>query len=161
MNTTTKYPEFTDEQKAIFKEIVDNPAYRTKNGFKWTQAFKDHPEWKQKILTDQGRPMSHLWHLSKQLQNGSAPVRPFYKKPYVSRKARNVELVVVHKRGAYKKRKVAWWIKKGLPHPSSAEARALRAPVAEAVRRLPTTSVAATTFCPHCGAHKSHFGNQA
>lgn len=162
-----KFPDLTDEQKVILQQIANTPSYHTSVGFSWALAFKEHPEWEKILLTDQGRPISHLWHMSRALKNGTIPGRPFPLKkssrgPY---KKRRVEVEVVG-RGPYKKHKSGgWWVRKGLPHPASAEARRLKVQrvdeVSEFVRKLPTTSVPATTFCQHCGAHRSHFGNQA
>lgn len=155
---TQTYPDFTEEQRAILQQIANTPAYRTRIGFSWSLAFKEHPEWEKILLTDQGRPISHLWHASRELQNGKMPARPFthaYKsKRKKGRGQRKVKLVKV--RDKYT------WPGVEAMNRKRAELRAARdSDVREMVRTLPTTSVAAATFCPHCGAHKSHFGNQA
>ncbi len=157
-----KWPDFTEEQKAILLEIANTPAYQSTRGYAWRLAFKEHPEWEKALLTDQSRPMSHLWHASKELQSGRAPVRPF---TYVDMKrghnkgTRNVKLVMV-KRGKYK-RKAKWPGIEAMQRRKAELKAARHAEVDQLVKELPVRSVAATTFCPHCGSHKSHFGNQA
>jgi hypothetical protein len=152
----TKFPDFSEEQKAILNQIATTPDYRASNGFKWSLAFRDHPEWKQKLLTEQGRPISHLWHASKELQSGTLPDRPF--RYHINKKrgrramSRKVELQVV-KRGGHKKRK-AWWIERGLKHPST---KNVESGLPEPATRGPEPA----NYCPHCGAHRSHFGNRA
>jgi hypothetical protein len=159
-----KWPDFSEEQKAILLEIANTPAYQSTRGYAWRLAFKEHPEWEQVLLKDQDRPMSHLWHASKELQRGRAPMRPFYKETVTKRrKKRNVELVVV-KRGKYKKR--AKWPGVEAMNRKRAEMKAAKVAAAgeQATRpsaALPTGDYQLSSFCPHCGSHRSHFGNQA
>lgn len=151
-----KFPDFSAEQKAILQQIASTPEYQTSNGFKWSQAFRDHPEWKEALLTSQGRPLSHLWHASRSLKNGNMPNRPFHikqRKAAARKQQRKVELKVVG-RGPYKKKRKAWWIERGLPHPSAQKAvETLPEPAARGAEPV--------NYCPHCGAHRSHFGNRA
>lgn len=157
-----KWPDFTEEQKAILLEIANTPAYCTKVGYAWRLAFKEHPEWEQILLKDQSRPMSHLWHASKELQNGGTPARPFtYIDTKRKNKRRKVALMVV-KRGKYKKR-VKW---PGIEAMQRRKAEIAAEKLAE--KLLPDSatfseksSPVAGAFCPHCGSHRSHFGNQA
>lgn len=157
-----KYPDFTEAQKQLLRQITETPSYRhTNGGIAWRKALRDHPEWKEELLTKDGRPEYVLWHVAKALKNGITPDRPFYKSSYKRRrKKRNVELVVVNKsdgRGKWKRKKKAWWIEKGLPHPGSPEAKRIKAATTVTPVAMPVVS----NFCPACGAHKSHFGNRA
>lgn len=139
---------WTPQQIEILEEVRRLSAGN--KTIRWGELFRDNPEWKS-ILLAGGRPRYHLWHVSSTLLSGQ-PVTGPYSNWAKRGSSRPTGRRTKSKRGR------AWWVKQGLPHPGSKEAReAKAAQKAESAEAPLDPQADFINFCPKCGHCVAHY----